>query len=71
MQRADLLTNLVCSIYDRLILNTFNAQNNLQAESGAIHGSPQGDIGVHHCLRADFFPALFRRNGLDRAQEAR
>jgi hypothetical protein len=64
------MTNLVCGIQDRLIVDTLDTQRDLETEPRAIRGLSQSDICVHHSPRTDFFLALFRRNGLDRTQEA-
>jgi hypothetical protein len=64
------MTNLVCGVQDRLIVDALDTQRDLETEPRAIRGLSQSDICVHHSLRTDFFLTLFRRNGLDRTQEA-
>lgn len=64
------MTNLVCGVQDRLIVDAFDTQCDLETEPRAIRGLSQSDICVHHGPRTDFFLALFCRNGLDRTQEA-
>jgi hypothetical protein len=65
------VTNLVCGVQDRLILDTFDTQHNTKTKSGDILGSTYTDIRMHHSTLSDFFLARLGSDGLDRAQEAR
>ena len=56
-------------VQDRLILNTFDAQDDFEAQP--ILGSTYADIRIHHSTISDFFLACLVGNDLDRAQEAR
>jgi len=65
------VTNLVCSVQDRLILDTFDTQHNTKTKTRDILGSTYTDIRMHHSTLSDFFLACSGSSDLDRAQEAR
>jgi len=65
------ITDLVCNIQDRLILNTFDTYYDFETKSRVILGSTQTDISMHHSTRSDFPLARLGSSGLDCAQEAR
>jgi hypothetical protein len=69
--RDNYITNLMCGIEDRLVLDTFHTQHDLKTKAGTIRGLSQTDIGMHNSLRADFFLAQLGRSALDCRQEAR
>ncbi len=52
--RDNYITNLMCGIEDRLIIDAFDAQHDFKTKAGTIRGLSQSDIGVHNSLRADF-----------------
>ena len=65
------ITNPMCGIEDRLILDAFDTQHDFKAKAGTIRSLPQTDIGMHNNLRADFFLAQLSCSNLDCRQEAR
>jgi hypothetical protein len=65
------ITNLMCGIEDRLILDAFDTQHDFKSKAGTIGGLSQTDIGMHNSLCADFSLAQLGRSVLDCTQEAR
>ena len=61
----------MCCVQDRLILDTFDAQDDFEAQPRDILGSTYTDIRMHHSTLSDFFLACPGSSDLDRAQEAR
>jgi hypothetical protein len=48
------MTDLMCGIEDRLIIDAFDTQHDFKTEAGTIRRLSQTDIGMHNSLRADF-----------------
>jgi hypothetical protein len=65
------ITNRVCSVEDRLILDTFDTQHNFKTQSRDFLGLTYTDIRMHQSTLSDFFLACPGSSELDRAQEAR
>lgn len=65
------VTNLMCGIEDRLILDALDTQHDFKSKAGTIGGLSQTNIGMHDSLRADFSLAQLGRSILDCTQEAR
>ncbi len=65
------ITNLMCGVQDRLILDTFNTQHNFKTQSSDLLGLTYTDIRMYHSTLSDFFLACPGSSDLDRAQEAR
>jgi hypothetical protein len=65
------ITYLVCGVHDRLILDTFDAQDDFKAQPRDILGSTYTDIRMYQSTISDFFLACPGSSDLDRAQEAR
>jgi hypothetical protein len=61
----------MCGVQDRLILDTFDAQDDFEAQPRDILGSTYTDIRIYHSTLSDFFLACPGSSDLDRAQEAR
>lgn len=65
------ITNLVCSVDDRLILDTFDTQHNFKTQPRDLLGLTYTDIRMHQGTLSNFFLACPGSSDLDRAQEAR
>ena len=65
------VTNLMRGVQDRLILDTFDVQNDFETQPRDFLGLTYTDIRMHHSTISDFFLACPGSSDLDRAQEAR